>query len=94
MRRNFLMLASEDAPFEDWARAVAAAVPGLQVSIARDRAEALRLLPQADCAFGTLDARCWPGAKLAWLQAPQAAARRYFFSELVVTRPGPNFRGL
>src|SRR6185369_9694000 len=96
-RRNFLMLASEDAPVEDWARAVSAAAPGLQVSIAHDRAQALRLLPQADCAFGTLDAQLLAQAqKLAWLQAPQAAPPAgYFFPELVdhpvqVT----NFRGI
>jgi phosphoglycerate dehydrogenase-like enzyme len=97
LRRNFLMLASEDAPVEDWARAVAAAAPGLQVSIAHDRAQALRLLAQADGAFGTLDAQLLAQAqKLAWLQAPQAAPPAgYFFPELVdhpvqVT----NFRGI
>ena len=55
MSRHLVMLASEDAPVEAWARSVAAAAPGLQVSVAHDRAEALRLLPQADAAFGTLD---------------------------------------
>lgn len=91
------MLASEDAPTEAWAEAVAAAAPGLQVSIAHDRAQALRLLPQADAAFGTLDAQLLAAAKkLAWLQAPQAAPPAgYFFPELVdhpvqVT----NFRGI
>jgi phosphoglycerate dehydrogenase-like enzyme len=94
---NFLMLASEDTPVEDWARAVAAAAPGLQVSIAHDRAETLRLLPQADAAFGTLDVQLLAQAqRLAWLQAPQAAPPAgYFFPELVdhpvqVT----NFRGI
>jgi phosphoglycerate dehydrogenase-like enzyme len=97
VHRNFLMLASEDAPVEDWACAVSAAAPGLQVSIAHDRTEALRLLPQADAAFGTLDAQLLAQAqKLAWLQAPQAAPPAgYFFPELVdhpvqVT----NFRGI
>ncbi|MDB5874289.1 MAG: hypothetical protein JWQ07_3731 [Ramlibacter sp.] len=97
MSRNFVMLAADDAPTEDWARAVAAAAPGLRVQIAHDRAMALRLLPQADAAFGTLDAQLLAQAgKLAWLQAPQAAPPAgYFFPELVehpvqVT----NFRGI
>ena len=97
MSRIFVMLASDDAPTEDWARAVAAAAPGLEVLVAPDRASALRLLPQADAAFGTLDAQLLAQArKLAWLQAPQAAPPAgYFFPELVdhpvqVT----NFRGI
>ena len=97
MSRNFVMLTSEDAPTDDWARAVAAAAPGLRVQTAHDRAQALRLLPQADAAFGTLDAQLLARAgKLAWLQAPQAAPPAgYFFPELVehpvqVT----NFRGI
>ncbi len=97
MSRQFVMLASADAPTEDWARAVAAAAPGLRVSIAQDRRAAMELLPQADAAFGTLDAQLLAGApKLAWLQAPMAAPPAgYFFPELVdhpvqVT----NFRGI
>jgi len=96
-RRNFVMLASDDAPAQDWAAAVALAAPGLCVKVAHDRAQALCLLPQADAAFGTLDAELLARAgKLAWLQAPQAAPPAgYFFPELVqhpveVT----NFRGI
>lgn len=91
------MLASEDAPTEDWASAVARAAPGLQVQIASDRAAALRLLPQADAAFGTLDAELLARApKLAWLQAPQAAPPAgYFFPELVAHPVQvTNFRGI
>ena len=97
MSRVFVMLASGDAPTEDWARAVASAAPVLDVQIAPDRATALRLLPQADAAFGTLDPQLLAQAgKLIWLQAPQAAPPAgYFFHELVdhpvqVT----NFRGI
>jgi phosphoglycerate dehydrogenase-like enzyme len=95
--RNFVLLASDDAPTEDWARAVAAAAPHLNVQVAHDRAQALRLLRGADAAFGTLDAQLLAQAnQLAWLQAPQAAPPAgYFFPELVdhpvqVT----NFRGI
>jgi phosphoglycerate dehydrogenase-like enzyme len=97
VNRHFVMLASGDAPTDDWARAVAAAAPGLRVSVAQDRRAAMELLPQADAAFGTLDAQLLAKApKLAWLQAPMAAPPAgYFFPELVehpvqVT----NFRGI
>ncbi|HSW21023.1 MAG TPA: D-2-hydroxyacid dehydrogenase [Ramlibacter sp.] len=97
MSRNFVMLATDDAPVPEWARAVAAAAPGLRVSIAHDRAEALRLLPQADGAFGTLDPQLLAAAgRLAWLQAPQAAPPAgYFFPELVAHPVQvTNFRGI
>jgi phosphoglycerate dehydrogenase-like enzyme len=95
--RTLLLLASPDAPAGEWAEAVARAAPGLQVQVARDRAAALRLLPQADAAFGTLDAQLLAHApKLAWLQAPQAAPPAgYFFPELVAHPVQvTNFRGI
>ena len=47
MSHHLVMLASDDAPVEAWAHSVAAAAPGLQVSVAHDRAEALRLAKEA-----------------------------------------------
>lgn len=97
MKRTFLMIASPDAPTEDWAQAVALAAPELQVVVAPDRDSALRLLPQADAAFGTLDAELLAQAsRLAWLQAPQAAPPAgYFFPELVAHPVQvTNFRGI
>jgi phosphoglycerate dehydrogenase-like enzyme len=95
--RHLVMLASEDAPVQAWAPRVAEAAPGLRVSVAHDRADALRLLPQADAAFGTLDAQLLAAAReLAWLQAPMAAPPAgYFFPELVA-HPAQvtNFRGI
>jgi phosphoglycerate dehydrogenase-like enzyme len=91
------MLASVDAPTEAWAEEVARAAPGLQVQVAPDRAAALRMLPEADAAFGTLDAELLARApKLAWLQAPQAAPPAgYFFPELVAHPVQvTNFRGI
>jgi phosphoglycerate dehydrogenase-like enzyme len=91
------MLASVDAPTEAWAEVVARAAPGLQVQVAPDRAAALRMLPEADAAFGTLDAELLARApKLAWLQAPQAAPPAgYFFPELVAHPVQvTNFRGI
>lgn len=91
------MLPPKDATTEAWAQAVAVAAPGLRVRVAPDRAVALQLLPQAEAAFGTLDAELLAEAKnLKWLQAPMAAPPAgYFFPELIehpveVT----NFRGI
>ncbi|HSV77624.1 MAG TPA: D-2-hydroxyacid dehydrogenase [Ramlibacter sp.] len=97
MSRTLLMLASNDAPTEDWAHAVSRAAPGLRVRVAPDRAAALRLLPEADAAFGTLDPELLAQApRLAWLQAPQAAPPAgYFFPELVAHPVQvTNFRGI
>ena len=97
MSRTLVMLASVDAPTEAWAEVVARAAPGLQVQVAPDRAAALRMLPEADAAFGTLDAELLARApKLAWLQAPQAAPPAgYFFPELVAHPVQvTNFRGI
>jgi phosphoglycerate dehydrogenase-like enzyme len=91
------MLATPDAPVEAWSDAIARAAPGLQVRVAPDRAAALRMLPEADAAFGTLDAQLLARApRLAWLQAPQAAPPAgYFFPELVVHPVQvTNFRGI
>ena len=97
MTRTLLMLSPTEVPTEEWAQAIAAAAPGLRVVLATDRAEALRLLPQADAAFGTLDAQLLAHAnKLGWLQAPQAAPPAgYFFPELVAHPVQvTNFRGI
>lgn len=88
-------------PMEDttqaWAAAVARAAPTLRVHVAHDRDEALRLLPGAAAAYGSLDPELLAAASsLRWLQAPMAAPPAgYFFPELVdhpvqVT----NFRGI
>jgi phosphoglycerate dehydrogenase-like enzyme len=85
MTRTMVMLAEPEVPVEEWASAVSAAAPGLRVVVAPDHAAALQLLPEADAAFGTLDAQLLARAgRLAWLQAPQAAPPAgYFFPELV-----------
>jgi phosphoglycerate dehydrogenase-like enzyme len=97
VKRRFIMLESPDAPAQEWAEAVARSAPGLEVQVARDRSDALRMLPQADAAFGTLDAQLLAHApKLAWLQAPQAAPPAgYFFPELAAHPVRvTNFRGI
>lgn len=91
------MLPAPGIPVPEWAQALASAAPGLQVEVAADRAAALRLLPEADAAFGTLDAQLLARAgRLAWLQAPEAAPPAgYFFPELVAHAVQvTNFRGI
>lgn len=94
---QLVMLPPGDELTQAWAAAVERAAPGLEVVVAQDRAAAMRCLPQAVAAYGTLDPEllaCAP--QLRWLQAPQAAPPAgYFFPELVdhpvvVT----NFRGI
>lgn len=97
MSRLLVMLPPGDELTRDWADEVARAAPGLEVVVAEDRAAALRWLPQAVAAYGTLDAELLSQAPgLLWLQAPQAAPPAgYFFPELAdhpVTVT--NFRGI
>ncbi len=95
--KTFLMLPPTDDLTEAWAKAVAEAAPDMRVEIAADRETALRLLPQADAAFGTLDPELLEAAgRLAWLQAPHAAPPAgYFFPELAAHPVEvTNFRGI
>lgn len=97
MSRQLVMLPPADALTEVWAAAVAKAAPGLDVVIAPDRAAALKVLPQAVAAYGTLDPELLACAgALQWLQAPQAAPPTgYFFPELVAHPVQvTNFRGI
>lgn len=97
MSRLLVMLPPSDELTEAWAAAVAKAAPGLDVVIAPDRAAALKVLPQAVAAFGTLDPDLLARAgALQWLQAPQAAPPAgYFFPELVAHQVQvTNFRGI
>ena len=97
VKRRFLMLPPADECTQPWAQALAAQVPDLDVLIAEDRAHALEWLPEAEGAFGTLDAELLAAApRLRWLQAPMAApAAGYFFPELVAHPVQvTNFRGI
>ena len=68
-----------------WAARVAAAVPGLDVVVAEDEAQAHRVMATAEAAFGTPTPSLLKAATaLRWLQAPQAAPPAgYYFPELV-----------
>jgi len=93
---RIVMLPPNDETTRAWA-AELATIDGLVVEVAESREDALRLLPAADAAYGTLDPELLASAsRLRWLQAPMAAPPAgYFFDELVehpveVT----NFRGI
>lgn len=97
MSRRLVMLPPPNEATVAWADALANAAPGLEVVVAPDRDSALEWLPQAQAAYGTLDAEllaCAP--QLRWLQAPMAApAAGYFFPELVAHPVEvTNFRGI
>lgn len=97
MTRDLIMLPPLDETTQAWADAVAKAAPGLRVRIAPDRDSALRLLPKAEAAFGTLDAELLAAAQnLKWLQAPMAAPPAGFFFPELVAHPVQvtNFRGI
>jgi phosphoglycerate dehydrogenase-like enzyme len=97
MTRDLIMLPPHDETPAHWAQAVAQAAPGLRVRVAPDRDSALRMLPEAQAAFGTLDAELLAAARnLQWLQAPMAAPPAgYFFPELVAHPVQvTNFRGI
>ncbi|MDP3519681.1 MAG: D-2-hydroxyacid dehydrogenase [Hydrogenophaga sp.] len=97
MSRRLVMLPPSDELTQAWASAVADAAPGLEVVVAEDRVAALRWLPQAVAAYGTLDAELLAHApQLQWIQAPQAAPPvGYFFAELVAHPVTvTNFRGI
>ncbi|WP_212635107.1 D-2-hydroxyacid dehydrogenase [Aliiruegeria lutimaris] len=69
----------------------------MTVQIAPDREAAIRLLPEADGAYGTLDPELLSLAgKLRWLQAPMAAPPAGFFSPELVAHPVQvtNYRGI
>ena len=94
---NFVILPPTDELTGAWAKAVAEAAPALTVQIAPDRKTALRLLPEADGAYGTLDPELLSRAgKLRWLQAPLAAPPAGFFCPELVAHPVQvtNYRGL
>jgi phosphoglycerate dehydrogenase-like enzyme len=97
MMKSFLFLPPTDDLTETWARALAEISTDLRVEIAHDRSAALRMLPECDAAFGTLDVELLGAARrLAWLQAPHAAPPAgYFFPELAAHPVEvTNFRGI
>jgi phosphoglycerate dehydrogenase-like enzyme len=82
---KFVMLPPQSDTTRAWARALARAVPEVEVVVAEDKDAAARELPDAQGAFGWLTADLLPRAgRLRWLQAPQAAPPAgYYYPELI-----------
>jgi phosphoglycerate dehydrogenase-like enzyme len=79
-----------------WASELAT-IDGLAVVIAEDEGDAMKLLPHAEAAYGTLDSRMLAVAdRLRWLQAPMAAPPPGFFFDELTAHPVTvtNFRGI
>jgi len=85
---TLLMLPPQSAKTRDWAARVAAALPALSVVVAETDAEAARVAPGAEAAFGTLPpALVRTAAKLRWLQAPQAAPPAGYYTPELIAHP-------
>jgi phosphoglycerate dehydrogenase-like enzyme len=82
---TLVMLPPQSATTRQWAERVKTAVPGLDVVVAESEAEAARVMPGAEAAFGTIPpALLKTAGRLRWLQAPQAAPPAgYYYPELV-----------
>lgn len=97
MSRRLVILPPRADITDQWAAAIAAEAPDLEVVVAGDRAEALGLLPNAEAAFGTLDPELLAAApRLRWLQAPMAAPPAGFYFPELIAHPVEvtNFRGI
>ena len=92
---TLLMLPPQTATTRAWAARVADALPGLDVIVAEDPAQAAHVATYADAAFGTMPpALVRTAAKLRWLQAPQAAPPAGYYTPELVAHPAvvTNFR--
>ena len=87
MSYKFVFLPPASDRHRQWAEAIRAALPDLDVSVCPDRAAALGELAEACGAFGTLDAELLAAAsELQWLAAPAAGPRpQFYFPELVAS---------
>ena len=72
-------------------------VPDADVCVAKDEAEAIRELADADAAFGTMNPKLVAAApNLRWLQAPAAAPPAGYYFDALIDHPVQvtNFRGI
>lgn len=82
---------------EQWPDQIRAAVPGAEVVVCRDPAEAGPHIAEADAAFGTVPPELLPRAgRLRWLQAPMAGPPAGWYYPELVAHPVTvtNFRGI
>lgn len=82
---TFLMLPPLDQHAEAWAEQMMREVPGWNVVLVEDEAQAAELLPTADAAYGWIAPEVLPTAtKLQWLQNPFAGPfQGYYYDELI-----------
>ena len=85
MATTLVMLPPQNAKTREWGARAAAALPGLEVVVAENEAEAGQAIATADAAFGVISpALLGQARQLRWLQAPQAAPPAgYYFPELI-----------
>jgi hypothetical protein len=77
MAVTLLMLPPQTSTTRDWAKRLAAALPGLSVVVAEDGTEAAGAVGRAEAAFGTMPAGLLREAsRLRWIQAPPGGAAR------------------
>jgi phosphoglycerate dehydrogenase-like enzyme len=73
-------------PGPRWRQALTAAAPGVEVVVAGDDREAVRLIAEADALYGTLTPEMLRAARrLRWVQTSMAGLERYMFPELVAS---------
>jgi phosphoglycerate dehydrogenase-like enzyme len=85
---TLLMLPPQSAKTREWAARLRGALPALTVVVAEDAAEAARVAPGAEAAFGTLPPDLVrTAAKLRWLQAPQAAPPAGYYTPELIAHP-------
>lgn len=97
MSFKFVMLPPAGELLNTWAVRIRQAVPDIEVVVCNSRQEALRALPGARGALGTMDAQLLSAApQLEWLACPAAGpAPSFYFPELVASRVQvTNMRGI
>jgi phosphoglycerate dehydrogenase-like enzyme len=85
MANKFVFLPPQSDLFEAWIPRLLDSAPGWEISAPATEADAMKELPDADAAFGTMTPELLAAApNLRWLQAPAAApAAGFYFDELV-----------
>lgn len=85
---KLVMLPPQSEATRQWAEQVRREVDGVEVVVAKDQEEAMRALPGAAAAFGSLPPQLLAEADaLEWLQAPMAAPPPGYFHEGLVQHP-------
>jgi phosphoglycerate dehydrogenase-like enzyme len=88
MSLTLVMLPPHDPATEGWPERLEAAVPQVRVLRPESPGETAEALRQADAAYGALPAELLAhGAKLRWLQAPQAGPPPGFYHQALVDHP-------